>query len=131
MATTQPIRNKKEIQALANYYYERGQFRNHVLVLLCVYTALRISDLLRLRWDDVFDFTSGRVLSTITITEKKTKKSKIIALNQTAIGALTLLSAGSAVKGRFIIENQQTGKAISRIQAYRLIRAASEARLSF
>ena len=38
-----------------------------------------------------------------------------------------MLAADKAGRGRFLIENPQTGKAISRIQAYRLIRAASEA----
>ncbi len=66
-------------------------------------------------------------MSSISVTEKKTKKSKIIALNRATVSALNMLAANKAGRGRFLIENQQTGKAISRIQAYRLIRAASEA----
>jgi len=38
-----------------------------------------------------------------------------------------LYAAIAAVKGKPIIQNQRTEKAISRIQAYRLIRAACEA----
>ena len=127
MATTQPIRNKHQVRELTGYYLRKGQFRNHVLIVLGIHTALRISDLLRLRWEDVYDFDNNRVRSSITITESKTKKSKIIALNKAAVNALALLAAGHAEKGRFIIENPRTGQAISRIQAYRLIRAASEA----
>ncbi len=66
-------------------------------------------------------------MSSISVTEKKTKKSKIIALNRATVSALNMLAADKAGRGRFLIENPQTGKAISRIQAYRLIRAASEA----
>jgi len=127
MATTQPIRNKHQVRELADYYLSKGQLRNHVLVVLGVHTALRISDLLRLRWEDVYDFEKRRVRATINVTEKKTKKNKIIALNKSVISSLTLLASENAQRGRFIIENAQTGKAISRIQAYRLIRAAAEA----
>ncbi len=127
MATTQPIRNKHQIRELASYYLQRGQLRNHVLIVLGVHTALRISDLLRLRWDDVYDFRAGRVKASISIIEQKTKKSKIIALNKAAVKALELFAAANAKPGRFLIENARTKKAISRIQAYRLIRAAAEA----
>ena len=127
MATTQPIRNKNQVRELAAFYLKRGEIRNHVLIILGVNTALRISDLLRIKWDEVYDFEDGRVRSSIELVEMKTHKTKIIALNQSAISALTLLAAKSAGRGRFIIENSRTGKAISRIQAYRLIRAAAEA----
>jgi len=123
---TEPIRNKKQVRQLAEYYLNQGQLRNHVLVVLGVYTALRISDLLRLRWDDVYDFENRRIRTSITITEGKTKKSKTFALNKDAVRALTLFAMQTARQGVFLIENQQTKKAISRIQAYRLIRAASE-----
>jgi integrase len=127
MATTQPIRNKHQIRALAEYYQRKGQLRNQVLVILGVHTALRVSDLLRLTWDDVYDFEQGRVRASIDIIEKKTHKTKIIALNKIAVHAITLLARKAAHKGRFLIDNPQTRKAISRIQAYRLIRAAAEA----
>jgi len=126
MATTEPIRNKKQVRALAEYYRERGELRNHVLVVLGVHTALRISDLLRLRWDDIYDFENRRIRTSVTIVEGKTRKSKTFALNKDAIRALTLFAMQSARQGSFIIENTQTKKAISRIQAYRLIRAAAE-----
>ena len=126
MKTTEPIRNKHQVRELAGYYLKRGQIRNHVLIVMGLHTALRISDLLRLRWDDVYDFENQRVRESVTITEKKTGKAKIIALNPSILAALRLY-AGAAKPGGFIIENKQTGNAISRIQAYRLIRAAAEA----
>jgi integrase len=125
--TTEPIRNKQEVRQLAEHYLNQGQLRNHVLVVLGVYTALRISDLLRLRWDDVYDFGKNRIRTSVTITEGKTRKPKTFTLNKDAVRALTLFAAQSAHKGAFLIENTHTKRAISRIQAYRLIRAASEA----
>ena len=127
MAATQPIRNKHQIRELAEYCLKRGQLRNHALIVLGVHTALRISDLLRLRWEDVYNFRNRRVRVTISIVEKKTQKAKVIALNKGAARALALLAAGSAREGHCLIENPNTGRAISRIQAYRIIRAAAEA----
>lgn len=92
-----------------------------------VHTALRVSDLLCIRWDDVYDFENKSIRKTITITEKKTGKTKIIALNKAIIGALTLLSTKKARQNGFIVESRKTGNALSRVQAYRIIRAASDA----
>jgi len=127
MATTQPIRDKQQVRDLAEYYLEKGQLRNHVLILLGLYTALRISDLLRLTWDDVYDFKNDRVRTRIDIVEKKTHKAKSISLNIAVVNALVMFADRSAQKGSVLIENPQTRKAISRIQAYRLIRSASDA----
>jgi integrase len=127
MAMTEPIRNKDQVRQLTNYYLQRGQLRNCCLVVLGIHTALRVSDLLRLRWEDVYDFDLRRVRENIAITEKKTGKTKIIALNKQAINALTSYAAQAAKSGGFLIENKRTGKAISRIQAYRIVRAAAEA----
>jgi integrase len=126
MKTTQPIRDKHQVRQLAEYYFNRGEIRNYVLIVLSVHTALRISDLLRICWNDVYDFEKKCVRESITITEKKTRKTKMIALNQKVKSALDLY-VPAAKPGAFIVENARTGKAISRVQAYRLIRAAAEA----
>ena len=126
MATTEPIRNKDHVRELAAYYLKKGQIRNHVLIVMGVHTALRISDLLRLTWNDVYDFGEKRVRESIVITEKKTGKSKIIALNPSIITALNIYKS-AARQGAFLINNERTGKAISRVQAYRIIRAAADA----
>jgi integrase len=126
MAATEPIRSKHRVQELADYFLHRGELRNHCLIVLSVYTALRVSDLLRLRWDDIYDFTHRRVCEGLAIIEKKTGKTKIIALNESAKRALTLYAEQAARPGSFIIENMETGRAISRVQAYRIIRDAAE-----
>jgi integrase len=126
MAITEPIRSKIHVQELANYYLHRGELRNYCLVVLGVYTALRVSDLLRLRWDDVYDFPHRRVCDGLALIEKKTGKAKVIALNESAKRALALYADQAARPGAFIIENPMTKKAISRIQAYRVIRNAAE-----
>ena len=127
MAAKEPIRRKDQVLKLSAYYSERGQLRNQCLILLGVHTALRISDLLRLTWDDVYDFERRRIHGSFVLTEKKTGKSKRIALNKHLVRALTRYAKQAAKPGGFLIANARTGRAISRIQAYRLVRAAAEA----
>jgi len=127
MATTQPIRNKHQVRELAHYYLKRGQIRNYVLIVMSVNSALRIGDTLRMTWDDVYDFDRCCVRTSVTIKEKKTGKVKTIALNDKIRAALTLLST-TAQPGVFIfLSRKGENMAISRIQAYRIIREASDA----
>ena len=87
MAATEPIRSKEQLKELADYFLSRGQLRNYTLVLMGTYTVLRISDLLRLKWSDVYDEKRQAFRTHITIIEKKTRKERTIALNPQVIGA--------------------------------------------
>jgi integrase len=126
MNLTEPIRDKRHVSKLLSYYSERGETRNSALVSLCVHTALRISDILRLTCDDVYDFNAQSVRESITITEMKTGKIKSIALTKGVVAALAAYFP-NAGPGAPLILNKRTGNAISRVQAYRLVRAAAEA----
>ena len=142
MQTTEPIRDKKQLRNLAEYWLKRGNLRNYALIVLGVCTALRISDLLRLTWEDVYNTEKSEFRSHVTLTEKKTGKQKIIALNRQAVKALSLYFsrkiAGYTLKGtrirngerineEYIFANNRKDKqAISRVQAWRIIKAAAE-----
>jgi len=126
MALTEPIRDPKQVRAFLAYYRNRGQTRNQVLVTIALHTALRISDILRLRTSDVYDFTNKCVRTSITITEKKTGKSKIIALHKTIIKALEAYFPQANPNEPLII-NVSTGKSISRVHSYRLMNEAANA----
>lgn len=126
MAATEPIRDRKQLKALANYFLVRGKLRNHALIVVGTCTALRISDLLRLKWSDVYDEEQKTFRLHVTLTEKKTRKSKTIALNKQAIAALNLYFPYR--RGEFIFaSNRKDGRAISRVQAWRIIHAAAVA----
>lgn len=61
MATTQPIKNKKELQALRDYYLmQKPNLRNYALIVTGINTALRIGDTLQLTWSDVYDDGTGK-----------------------------------------------------------------------
>ena len=124
--TTDPIRNPKQLKAIANYWLKRRNYRNYALIVLGVCTALRISDLLRITWEDVYDFKAEAFRSHITICERKTGKQKTIALNKKAIHALRLCFSNR--RGDYIFANNRKNAApISRIQAWRIIKIAAVA----
>ena len=41
---TEPIRDRKKLKQFADHYIKRGQPRNYALIILGVYTVLRISE---------------------------------------------------------------------------------------
>lgn len=126
MAATEPIRDKKQLKELAEYYLKKGQIRNYTLIVMGAYTALRISDLLKLKWEDVYDEEKQTFRPHVTLIEQKTGKTKTVALNKQVIGALSQCYLYR--KGKFIFaNNRKEPKAISRVQAWRIIHAAVEA----
>ena len=125
MAATEPIRDKNQLRAMAEYFLEKGQIRNYVLVCLGVHTALRISDLLQLTWHDVYDEVNEKFRSHIFLTEQKTGKQKSIALNPQVLLALQTYYPNR--KGKYIFASRKGEKAISRVQAWRIIHNAAKA----
>ena len=122
--TTSPIRDKRQLREFAAYWKRRKNLRNYALIVLGVCTMLRIGDLLRLCWDDVYDKDDGRFLSHITLTEQKTGKIRVIALNAQAMRALEALYPHR--RGDFIFAgNRKDMRPISRVQAWRIIKMAA------
>ena len=74
MSQTQPIRKNEEIEKLNNYYLiNKPNIRNYALIITGLNTALRISDILSLKWGQVYDFDKETFLKHIQITEQKQK----------------------------------------------------------
>ena len=122
MSASEPIRDLGNLHALSRYFLQRGQYRNNSMIVLGVCTALRISDLLRLKWEDIYDEAVGAFRTHFTLTEQKTGKRKTIALNQQAIDALKLCLEYK--HGEFIFASRGSDKPISRMQAWRIIHEA-------
>ena len=122
---TDPIRDKRELKALANYFLKRGELRNHCLVVLGAHTALRVSDLLALTWEDVYDFERRCFRAHLVVIERKTGKTRCIAMNREALHALSLYFPHH--QGKYIFSNHRHDeKPISRVQAWRILRGAAD-----
>ena len=123
MPATEPIRCNNKLRELAEYWLNKGNIRNYALVVVDTCTALRISDLLRLQWPDVYDFATALWRTHITVREGKTKKVRVIALNKKALHALRLLFKHR--RGDYIFaSNRKNAAPISRIQAWRIVKEA-------
>lgn len=114
-----------------NYYKEMQPHpRNQALIMLGLHTALRISDILTLKWKNVYDFQNKTFQGHLYIKEKKTGKQTVIALNNHAKHALSLfMNTGEVLPEDYIFtKSTDHTKPLHRSQAYRIIcRAAEEA----
>ncbi len=129
MGTAQPIRNEEKLRQFTDYYLTtRPSARNHALIVLTLNTALRISDVLSLRWDDLYDFDSRQIVKHLRITEQKTGKASVIALNSHVVSALkSFAGIRTPQAGEFVFtKSTDHSIPISRTTAYRLIRKAAD-----
>ena len=130
MQKTQPIKDKRDIQRLKQYYLDRQQVRNYALFTLGINTSLRIGDLLGLTWSDVYDFGRRQFRDHIRITEQKTGKNNQIALNKEAVKALDSLrlSLHDFGPGFYIFQSREgINRHIDRTQAFHIIKNAATA----
>ena len=132
MSTTQPIKNLSALDSFKQYYLiQKPNERNHVLIILGLNTALRISDILDLRWKDVYDSEKKKIRNHLEIKEKKTGKTNVIALNSSSANALfhykeCFFSKDIYDGERFLFESKRSANApLSRSQAFRIIKEAA------
>ena len=133
MSKTQPIKELEQINALKEYFLIRGQFRNYALIVLGMNTSLRISDILDLRWKDVYNYRYNKFRKHLIVIEKKTKKKNTIALNKGIIEALELLRRKErrlSPEDYIFVSQKGVNQPITRQCAYRIIKGAGK-RLGF
>ena len=131
MNTAQPIKDLTDLEHFKQYYTKvKPKMRNHVLTILGLNTALRISDLLALRWKDVYNFSSDIVLNHIRLVEKKTGKKSSVYINENI--RRELLSYKDAVEKSGNVEPDeylflsQKKMPLSRTQAWRIVKEAAK-----
>lgn len=134
MSTTQPIKNPSALNTFKQYYsVQKPNERNCALIILGLNTALRISDILQLKWKDVYDQTLFKFKEHLEIKEKKTGKTNIIALNASLSETLSHYKewffSDTVYSGeRFLFEGHGTAnQPLCCSQAYRIIKEAAVA----
>lgn len=129
MSTTQPIKETSQIKELKEFYIgQKPNYRNYAMICLGINSALRIGDLLLLRWDQIYDFGKMRYKKHIILTEQKTQKKTRIAMNQGAIKGLELYrkSLGMVDKDAYVFPGKYAKSPLSRSQAYRIVKGAAQ-----
>jgi len=127
MGTTQPIKDLEQLIALKNFYLEKEpNLRNYALICTGINTALRIQDLLSLKWGQVYCFEDGLYRTHLILRESKTGKEACIALNDSVKSSLALYQ--NSLKGitaqDYIFRGRTPDAPLSRSQAFRIIKHA-------
>lgn len=129
MSTSQPIKNREDIRKLEDYFQKKNQYRNYLLIVMGLNTALRISDLLKLKWEDVYHEEKKEFYRHIHLEEQKTGKRTTILLNPTVKKALQnyrKLNKNVKISPYIFYSPRKPEQPLSRIQAYRIIQKATE-----
>ncbi len=128
-----PIRDETELKRFKDYYRnEKWHMRNQMMITIGLNTALRLSDILNLKWQDVYDSNGNKFLKHIIIVEKKTGKRSQILINDMLLAMFdeykTYLFGkdGTPDNDRYLIEGRD-GEHLSRSQAFRVIKKATDA----
>lgn len=134
MSTTQPIKDRAALGIFKDYYVtQKPNPRNYALIVLGLNTALRISDILQLKWQAIYDESCGGIRAHLEVKEKKTGKTNIIAINHAA-GCILLEYKNHAFAGDqydpacFLFPSRKgVNKPLSRSQAFRIVKEAAAA----
>lgn len=128
MSTTQPIRKPEQLELFKNYYQiQKPNARNHMLIVIGLNSALRISDILSLTYGDVYDYQQKAWKSHILVTEQKTGKQNLIYMNQEIRKCLEkYLDCPRQDPSSWLFTSQiQKTQPLSRYQAYRIVKSAA------
>lgn len=133
MNLAQPIKKTRDLENFKNYYKEiKPNYRNRLLIILGLNTALRISDILSLKWSDTYDFEKKEYKNHIIITEQKTGKMSQIYINSSVLDALKdskeYLEQRNQVitSNTYLFNHSNKNVPITRSQAFRIVKEAAD-----
>ncbi|MFC2053007.1 tyrosine-type recombinase/integrase [Chloroflexota bacterium] len=130
MKFVEPIRDRKKIAQIKNLLRGQNRYRDLLLFVVGINTALRISDLLKLRINQ-FIGEDGKIKNRFWIKEQKRGKRHEITINQSMKEALVeYLEAYPFVlkdTGSYLFFNPKTKRPIKRAQALKLFRVKAAA----
>lgn len=125
MQMVQPIRDIRKIEAMKKILRAGGK-RNELLFILGINSALRVSDLLGLKVADVLD-QKGKLKEAVSLNERKTGKSKLFPLNDSAKKAIKeYVDEAKPEYDAPLFPSRKVGKAISRVQAWEILSNAAD-----
>ena len=124
MNTVEPIRKMEDIYDIADYLKIHSE-RNYVLFMFCIYTGLRISDILKFRIRDLRD-SKGKTKEYFYIREEKTGKEKRMKIPKDLKYILESFMKDKLDYEYVFLSKKGKNRPISRQQAYRILTDAAE-----
>lgn len=128
MKSVDPIRDEKKIQDM-KVYLKGKNLRDHALFVVGINVALRISDLLKLTWNDVLE-ENKKDFKSIKLLEGKTNKKRDIQLNKTSQKAFRELlnSLDTYTMDDYMFKSREgENKPITRQQALNILKYSAMA----
>lgn len=123
MNFVQPIRDKEKLEQMKEELKKRGT-RDYLLFYTGINTGLRVSDIIKLNYDDIRD-NYGNMKSHITINEKKTGKIKKFPICNGLYSELKTYT-DFMEQGDYLFKSQVgNNKHITTTQAYRVLKAVA------
>ena len=114
MTSVEPIRDREKIEII-KVILKENNYRNYILFLLGINSGLRISDILKLKVQDV------KNKDYIELTEQKTRKYKRLPITNSFRVELYDYVKDKKLD-EWLFASQRGNNHISRVQAYRIIR---------
>lgn len=122
--TVEPIRDKNKIKTMYGYLNDKNP-KYGLLFKFGLNTGLRISDIIPIQVKDIFK-NNGAFREYLVISEKKTGKEKKIMLNSSIRLELNSYLKRRTKSAESYLFFSAKGDHIGRVQAYRVLKEASE-----
>lgn len=123
MSTTQPIREYADVRKLKEYFLERGEYRDYMLITVCLNSALRICDVISLKWENILENDNSTIKKHIELKEKKTSKKSVIFINNQIKNAVKLYIKEVGINSEYLFPSRKGGH-ITRYRAFEIINKA-------
>lgn len=121
----EPVLDYELVKDIGEYLSNKNK-RDHLLYWLCIFTGLRIQDILELRVRDVRD-DRGHIRDFISLEEMKTEKINNVKINTRLKKILKKYVKGKPGYERLFLSREGHNESISRQQADNIIRGAGKA----
>lgn len=129
MSKVEPIRDKKQIDALKKYLLG-WNLQYYCLINFMLNVPLRVSDVINLKWKDVYDYKKRTFNNHIIVKEKKTGKINTLVLNDMAVKGLRMYlnSVHSSNENEFIFKSREgKDRPLSRQRVSQIIKTSCAA----
>lgn len=119
------IKDTAQLKRFKEYYLlQKPNPRNHMLIVIGLNSALRISDILGLTYGDIYRYEKGAWKTHLTVREQKTGKTNQIYINREIRDILEMyLNPKEKEASSWLFSSQiQAEQHLSRFQAFRIIK---------